>query len=225
MGSGRAAGAIVALAALAISACASQGTPAGNVGAASPDAHGGDHGPQPEGVRPRPDIPTDWPRGKRIVMHVTPSLDQSYVVACDLPVPALTYIERGHFVTIAVDRAAITAFRRDAEGKTQLDRLALLDEDLDRLSDALRVPTGSVPKNFGDLYRVLAAKGVRVVTSDGAMRAAGVTRSQLDPVVEVLSVGDFNKILGDLDALLPYDDIGPLHSIFVHTPGQPSPHP
>ena len=214
MATGRAASALLALAALVLYACASQASPA-----ASPDAHGGDHGPQPEGVRPRPDIPTDWPHGKRIVMHVTPSLDKSYVVACDMPVPALTFIERGHFVTIAVDRAAITAFRRDAEGKTQLDRLALLDEDLDRLADALHVSTGNVPKNFGDLYRVLAAKGVRVVTSDGALRAAGVTRGQLDPVVEVLSVQDFNKILGDLDALLPYDDIGPLHSIFVHTPG------
>lgn len=213
------------LAALALSACASQAAPAANgAGAASPDAHGGDHGQQPQGVRPRPEIPTDWPKGKRIVMHVTPSLDQSYVVACDMPVPALTYIERGHFVTIAVDRAAITAFRRDGEGKTQLDRLALLDEDLDRLADALHVPTGNVPKSFGDLYRVLATKGVRVVTSDSVLRVAGVTRSQLDPVVEVLSVAEFNKVLGDLDALLPYDDIGPLHSIFEHAPGRETGH-
>ncbi len=213
------------LAALVLSACSGQAVPGPTGGgAANVDEHGGDHGPQPQSVRPRPEIPTDWPAGKRIVMHVTPSLDQSYVVACDLPVPALTYIEHGHSVTIAVDRSAITAFRRDAEGRTQLDRLALLDSDLDRLADALRVPTNSVPKNFGDLYRVLRTRGVRIVTSDAALRAAGVTRGQLDPVIQVLPVAEFNRILSDLDALLPYDDIGPVHSIFEHTTGQESGH-
>jgi hypothetical protein len=198
--------------------------------ACAPQSHGraGDvHADSPvgEAARPRPEIPTDWPKGKRIVMHVTPSLDKSYVVACDMPVPALTYIERGHFVTIAVDRAAITAFRRDADGKTPLDRLALLDEDLDRLADALHVPTPNVPKTFGDLYRMLAAKGVRIVTGDNVLRAAGVTRAQLDPGVDVLRAEDFSKLLGDLDALLPYDDVTPFESIFNHRPGQESGHP
>jgi len=67
-------------------------------------------------------------------------------------------------------------------------------------------------------------KGVCIVMGDNVLRAAGVTRGQLDPAVEVLRAEDFNKVLGDLDALLPYDDIGPLHSIFAHTPGQDSGH-
>src|SRR5581483_7774664 len=68
-------------------------------------------GPTP---RPRADIPEDWPAGKRIVMQVTPSLNESYTVACDLPVPALTYLSRGQHVTILIDSSAVTAFRRDA---------------------------------------------------------------------------------------------------------------
>ncbi len=218
---GRAAGAFLALAALMLSACTSQAVPAASgAGAAKSDAHGGDHGPQPSGVRPRPEIPTDWPKGKRIVMHVTPSLDKSYVVACDLPVPALTYIQWGHLVTIAIDRGAVSAFRRDGSGRTQLDRLDLLADDVDRLSEALALPPASVPRNFGELYHVLVTKGIRLVTSEDALRAAGVTRSQLDPVVEVLRPEDFRKLMSDLDALLPYDDIGPQHSIFEHTPGR-----
>ncbi len=162
-------------------------------------------------------------------MHVTPSLDQSFVAACDLPIPALTYIQWGHYVTIAVDRDAITAFRRDAAGRTQLDRLELLPEDVERLGEVRALAPGPVPKTFGDLYRLLKTEGVRIVTGEHVLRAAGVSRGQLDPIVEVLRPDEFGRLLSDLDALLPYDDISPQHSIFVHTPGgdhaPSSPHP
>lgn len=223
MGIGRAAGVLVTLAALALSACAGAAAPAPSHPAQPAGAHNDDHGPQPEGVRPRPDIPRDWARGKRIVMQVTPSLEKSFVVACDLPVPALTYVSWGHRVTVAVDGQAITAFRRDGSGRTPLDKLELLDSDVDGLIGFLGVPQRNVPKNFGELYRTLAARGVRLVTGESVMRGAGVTRSQLDPVVEILSDPDYQHVLGDLDALLPYDDIGPQHSIFDHAPGGPVP--
>lgn len=210
------------LAALLVSACAPAASPAASAGAAvvSAGGHGDDHGPQPAGVRPRPDIPGDWPKGKRIVMQVTPSLEKSYVVACDVPIPALTYVAWGHQVTIAIDGNAITAFRRDPTGKSPLDRLELLDSDVEGLAGFLGVPEKSVPKDFGELYRTLGStRGIRIVTSEGVMRAAGVTRSQLDPAVEILSDKDYQRVLVDLDAFLPYDDVQPQQtSIFEHTP-------
>lgn len=169
-------------------------------------------------MRPRPEIPADWPKGKRIVMHVTPSLQQSYVVACDMPVPALTYLQRGHQVVIAVDSEAVTAFRRDREGKTPLDRLDLLEEDLEELAHMLRVPSSAVPKNFGDLYRVLAGKGIRLVANENALQVLGIRPDELDPAVRVVGSDEFRRIMTDLDALLPYDDTSPLESIFVHKP-------
>ena len=173
-------------------------------------------------VRPRPEIPVDWPKGKRIVMHVTPSLQKSYVVACDVPVPALTYLQRGHQVLIAVDSEAVTAFRRDRDGKTPLDRLDLLEEDLDELSHMLGVPRSAVPKNFGELYRALSGKGIRVVASESALRALGVRPDELDPVVKVVGADEYRRIMTNLDALLPYDDTHPFESIFVHRPNHTS---
>src|SRR5207302_7259675 len=126
------------------------------------------------GPRPRPEIPADWPGGKRIVMHVTPSLDRSFVAACDLPVPALTYLRRGHQLTILVDGDAVTAYRRDASNRTPLDKLDLLDADLDELSSWLGVPRSDVPTNFGALYRELARRGIRIVANEDALRAFGI---------------------------------------------------
>lgn len=169
-------------------------------------------------IRRRPEIPADWPSGKRIVMHITPSLQQSYVVACDVPVPALTYLQRGHQVIIAVDSEAITAFRRDHEGKTSLDRLDLLEDDLEELAQMLRIPLSAVPKNFGELYRVLSGKGIRLVANKGALRVLGIQPDELDPAVRVVGSDEFRRIMTDLDALLPYDDTSPLESIFAHRP-------
>jgi predicted peroxiredoxin len=148
-------------------------------------------------------------------MHVTPSLKESYVVACDLPVPALTYIQRGHHVVIAVDQQAITAFRRDAAGKTPLDRTEILPEDLDDLPSFLAVGRSDVPKNFGDLYRILVSKGAVLVADEATVRAQGIDSAELDPVLKVISSDEFRKIITDNDTLLPYDEIGmPHHSLF-----------
>ncbi len=199
--------AFVLLAAICLAACGPLSTqPAASSGSAVTHA------------RPRPEIPTDWPAGKRIVMHVTPSLKQSYVLACDLPVPAWNYLHRGHQVTIAVDGEAVTAFRRNSAGKTPLDELSVLREDVDDLATLLEVPLPSAPKSYGDLFRFLAGKGVRVVANEDALRARGIKAAELDPVVTVVSGAEFRRLMSDLDALLPYDDIAvPHHSLFQHS--------
>lgn len=151
-------------------------------------------------------------------MHVTPSLDRSYVVACDLPVPALTYLSRGHQISILLDEDAVTAFRRDGTGKTPLDRLDLLEEDYDQLADFLGVPRAALPQDFGALYRVMVERGVRLLANEEALRAHRVRTDDLDPAVVVVSGAEARHLMSDLDALLPYDNIGPMHSIFRHIP-------
>ncbi len=178
----------------------------------SPQASGGG---SPGHARARPEIPVDWPPGKRVVMHVTPSLFQSYVVACDLPVPAWNYLHRGHEVTVAVDADAVTAFRRDGSGKTPLDRLSILPEDVDDLAAFLDVALPRVPKNYGDLYRFLAQGGVRIVANGDALAARRIKPAELDPIVTVVSGAELRRMMSDLDALVPYDDIAvPHHSLF-----------
>lgn len=168
--------------------------------------------------RPRPEIPSGWPPGKRIVMHVTPSLDRSYVVACEMPVPALTYLMRGHQVTIIVDQDAVTAFRRDAAGKTPLDRLELLRDDTDELAHFVGLPRAGLPEDFGGLYRLLAGRGIRLVANGDALRSLGIRPEEMDPALTVVSGDEVRRLTSDLDALLPYDEIGPMHSIFRHRP-------
>jgi predicted peroxiredoxin len=167
--------------------------------------------------RPRPEIPSDWPPGKRIVMFVTPSLKQSYVAACDLPVPAWNYVSKGYKVTIAVDRDAVTLFQRDSTGKTPLDRLDILRGDLDDLSSLLEVPLPQVPRNYGDLFRFLAAKGVPIVVNEDSLKQRHIPPSQIDPVAQVLPAAEFKKVITQqVDAFLPYEEIGvPHHSIFA----------
>lgn len=194
-------GALVAVTVLC--ACAPAASPSGASGAAHAWA--------------RPEIPADWPAGKRIVMHVTPSLEQSYVVACDLPVPAWNYLHRGHQVTIALDGEAVTAFRRNASATTPLDRLVILRQDVDDLAALLDVPLPSAPKSYGDLFRFLSSHGVRLVANEDALRARGIKSTELDPSVRTVSGAEFRQIMSDLDALLPFDDIGvPHHSMFQH---------
>ncbi len=167
--------------------------------------------------RPRPEIPADWPPGKRIVMFVTPSLQQSYVAACDLPVPAWNYVSKGYRVTIAVDRDAVTLFQRDSTGKTPLDRLDILRTDLDDLSSLLEVPLPQVPRSYGDLYRLLAARGVPIVVNEEALDLRHIPRSQVDAVAEVLPPAQFKTVITQqIDAFLPYEEIGvPHHSLFA----------
>ncbi len=150
-------------------------------------------------------------------MHVTPSLKQSYVLACDLPIPAWNYSHRGHQVTIAVDGDAVTAFQRNSSATTPLDRLAILREDVDDLALLLDVPLPRVPKSYGDLFRFLSASGVRIVANEDALRARRIAPTALDPVVTAMSGAEFRRLMSDLDALLPYDDIAiPHHSLFGH---------
>ncbi|MBM2810201.1 MAG: hypothetical protein HW416_960 [Chloroflexi bacterium] len=151
-------------------------------------------------------------------MHVTPSLDQSYAVACDTPAPALTYAARGHNLTVVIDEGAVTAFRRDASGTTPLDRLDLLEDDFDELGTVLGLPRAELPKNFGALYRTFATRGIRLVANEDAVRAANIRPEELDPAVQVVTGEEVRKLLSDLDAFLPYDDIGPMHPIFSHRP-------
>jgi hypothetical protein len=167
------------------------------------------------GMATRPQIPADWPPGKRIVMHVTPSLKQSYVLACDTPIPAWNFLHRGHRVTIALDADAVTAFRRDGSGRTPLDRLDILREDLDDLSGLLDVPLGATPHTYGELFRFLSSKGVRIVANADALRARGIRPGELDPMVAVVGSAEFRALLQDVDAMLPYEEIAvPHHSLF-----------
>ena len=148
-------------------------------------------------------------------MHVTPSLKQSYVLACDMPIPAWNYLHRGHRVTIALDADAVTAFRRDGSGRTPLDRLEILHEDLDDLSDLLEVPLGATPHTYGELFRFLSSSGVRIVANGDVLRAHGIRPADLDPMVTVLGGSEFKALLQDVDALLPYEEIAvPHHSLF-----------
>src|SRR5262245_17601778 len=132
----------------------------------------------------RPEIPGDWPPGKRIVMFVTPSLKQSYVAACDLPVPAWNYVSRGYKVTIAVDRDAVTLFERDSAGKTPLDRLEILRSDYDDLAALLEVPLPEVPHNYGGLFRLLAARGVPIVVIEDTIVQHTIPPMRIDPVAK-----------------------------------------
>jgi hypothetical protein len=187
---------------------------AGCGGEAEPAASG-EHDHAAGHARPRPEIPDDWPKGKRIVMHVTPSLKQSYVVACDLPIPAWNYQHHGHYVTIALDSDAVTALRRDGSGKTPLDRLEILKEDLDELRDYLNAPLDASPKNYGELFRYLSSHGVGFVANGDALRARNIQPSEMDPMVTVVSGPDFKKLLSDVDAMLPFDDLAvPHHPLF-----------
>ena len=148
-------------------------------------------------------------------MHVTPSLKQSYVLACDMPIPAWNYLHRGHRVTIALDADAVTAFRRDGSGRTPLDRLEILHEDLDDLSDLLEVPLGATPHTYGELFRFLSSSGVRIVANGDVLRARDIRPAALDPMVTVLGGSEFKALLQDVDALLPYEEIAvPHHSLF-----------
>ena len=148
-------------------------------------------------------------------MHVTPSLKQSYLLACDTPVPAWNYLHRGHRVTMALDADAVTAFRRDGSGRTPLDRLAILREDLDDLSDLLDVPLGATPHTYGELFRFLSSSGVRIVASGDVLHSHGIKPAEMDPMVTVVSGADFKALLQDVDALLPYEEVGvPHHSLF-----------
>lgn len=191
----------------------------------SPPRHpAGDKGPvavakvaAPSRARPstRPDIPDDWSPGKRIVMRVTPSLAQSYTLSCEVPIPAWDYLKRGHRVTILVDSEAVTAFRRDGSGKTPLDRLDLLEDDLDEMAALLKLRRPAIPKSFGDLFRFLASKGVRIVANGEALRALRIEPSELDPIVSILDGSEVQKLTTDLDALLPYEEIGvPFEPLF-----------
>ncbi len=167
------------------------------------------------GMAARPQIPADWPPGKRIVMHVTPALKQSYVLACDTPIPAWNFLHRGHRVTIALDADAVTAFRRDGSGRTPLDRLDILREDFDDLSDLLDVPLGATPHTYGELFRFLSGSGVRIVANADALSARGIRRADLDPMVTVVGGAEFKALLQDVDALLPYEEVAvPHHSLF-----------
>jgi predicted peroxiredoxin len=148
-------------------------------------------------------------------MRVTPSLKQSYLLACDMPIPAWNLLQRGHRVTIAVDADAVTAFRRDGSGRTPLDRLQILREDLDDLSDLLDVPLGATPRTYGELFRFLTSKGVRIVANADALRARGIRPGELDPMVAVVGSAEFRALLQDVDALLPYEEVAvPHHSLF-----------
>lgn len=178
-----------------------------------PAAPGADH--PPAHARARPEIPTDWPAGKRIVMHVTPSLKQSYVVACDLPIPAWNYSHRGHLVTIALDADSVSAFRKDGSGRSPLDRLEILKVDLDDLADFLDEPLRSSPKTYGELFRYLNSHGIRLVANQDALRARNIPASEMDPMVTIVSGADFKKLMSDVDALLPFDDLAvPHHPLF-----------
>lgn len=146
----------------------------------------------------------DMPPGKRIVIQVTRSLTQSHVLACDVPVPAWNYLQRGHQVTIVVDAAAVTAFRRDSADKSPLDRIDMLRSDLDNLSALLEVPLPAIPKNFGELYRVLASRGIRIIANEDVLRALRIEPAELDTIVTVVSGAEVRKITTDLDVFLPY---------------------
>ncbi len=184
-------------------------------GLGSPPARPAASGGSSHDAMARPQIPADWPPGKRIVMHVTPSLKQSYVLACDTPIPAWNYLHRGHRVTIALDADAVGAFRRDGSGRTPLDRLAILREDLDDLSDLLDVPLGATPHTYGELFRFLSSSGVRIVASVDVLRSHGIKDAEMDPMVTVVSAADFKALLQDVDALLPYEEVAvPHHSLF-----------
>jgi predicted peroxiredoxin len=152
-------------------------------------------------------------------MHVTPSLKQSYVVACDLPIPAWNYLHRGHQVTIAVDTDAVTAFRRDSSGKTPLDRLEILKEDLNELSDFLDAPLGASPKTYGALFRYLRSHGVGLVANQEALRVRKIAPSEMDPMITVVTGADFKKLMSDVDALLPFDDLAVPHHPLFHRGG------
>ena len=98
-----------------------------------------------------------------------------------------------------------------------MDRLPILREDVDDLATLLDVPLPSVPKNYGDLFRFLAAKGVRIIANGDAVSAQRIQPKELDPVIKVVSGSEFRQTMRDLDALLPYDDIAvPHHSLFQH---------
>ncbi len=154
-------------------------------------------------VRTRPQI-YDMPPGKRIVIQVTRSFAQSHVLACDVPVPAWNYLRRGHQVTIVVDGAAVTAFRRDSTGKSPLDRVGMLPSDLDDLSALLEVPLPAVPKNFGELYRILASSGIPILANEDALQALRIEPAELDPVITVVRGAEVQRLITNLDAFLPY---------------------
>src|SRR5262249_35342846 len=133
----------------------------------------------------------------------------------DMPVPAWNYLHRGHRVTIALDADAVTAFRRDGSGRTPLDRLEILREDLDDLSDLLDVPLGATPHTYGELFRFLSSSGVRIVASGAVVRVHGMRQAALDPMVAVLGGAEFKGLLQDVDALLPSEEVAvPHHSLF-----------
>lgn len=155
-------------------------------------------------TRPRVDIPADWPSGKRIVIYMTAPLAQSYQVACDLTIPAWNYLHRGHQVTIIVDGEAVAAFRRDGAWKTPLDHLIVLRGDLDDLDVFLEVPLSPAPKTLGELYRILASRGIRIVANEDALRARQIESGELDPVVSVLDGSEVQRLTTNLDAFLPY---------------------
>jgi hypothetical protein len=137
-------------------------------------------------------------------MHVTSPLAQSHVVACDLLVPAWNYLNRGHHVTIVMDGEAVIAFRHDGTGKTQLDRVTILRSDLDDLAPLLEVPLPAVPKNFGELYRILAREGIRIVANEDVIQAFQIGPGELDPAVSLLDGSEVRRIMTNLDAFLPY---------------------
>jgi len=150
-------------------------------------------------------------------MHATPSLKQSYVVACDLPIPAWNYQNRGHKVTIAVDADAVTAFRRDSAGKTPLDRLEILKVDLEDLSDLLEVPLRAAPRTYGELFHHLAGHGITIIVNEEALKTRGIKPAEMDPMVTVVSGAELKRIMSDVDALVPFDDLAvPHHSLFQH---------
>ena len=198
---------VVVLGALLIAACSGPAPAA--PGPQDPAGH----------ARPRPEIPTDWPAGKRIVMHATPSLKQSYVVACDLPIPAWNYQNRGHRVTIALDADAVTAFRRDSAGKTPLDRLDILKVDLEDLADFLEVPLRATPRTYGELFRHLAGHGIRIIANEDALKARGIKPAEMDPMVTVVSGNEFKRLMSDVDALVPFDDLAVPHHPLFHSGG------
>jgi len=103
-----------------------------------------------------------------------------------------------------MDGEAVTAFRHDGTGKTPLDRVAILRSDLDDLALLLEVPLSAVPKNFGELYRILASTGIPILANEEALRALRIEPGELDPVITVVSGAEAHRIITDLDAFLPY---------------------
>jgi hypothetical protein len=118
-------------------------------------------------------------------------------------------------VTIALDADSVTAFRRDGSGKTPLDRLEILKEDLSELRDFLDAPLDASPKSYGELFRYLHNHGVGLVANEDALRARNIQPAEMDPAVTVISAEAFKRMLSDVDALLPFDDVAvPHHSLF-----------